>query len=92
MYSNDENDEDIEPTCYDSSSRLGYASFNDHIETHPIDEEPIEARPIEAEFYEPPEISLQRTDVRREWSVPGVGDYPVQTIPSIIPSTNEHVL
>ena len=45
-----------------------------------------------ASFYEPPEVSPQRTNVKREWSVPSAGDYPIQTIPLIIPSTDEHVL
>ena len=37
-------------------------------------------------------VRWQRSNVRRVWIVPGVGDYSIKSIPSIISSTNEHEL
>ena len=46
-YFGDDNDEYMEPTCNDSNLDVGirYASFDDHNETHPIDD------PSEAHFF-----------------------------------------
>ena len=30
--------------------------------------------------------------MRTDWSVPGVGDFSIESIPEIIPSTDEHEL
>ena len=30
--------------------------------------------------------------MRTNWSVPSVGDFSIESIPSVIPSTNEHEL
>ena len=63
--SGDDNDEYTESTCNDSNPGVGYASFDYHNESHPIDE-PIESCHFQAEFYDPPKVSPQRTNVRRE--------------------------
>ena len=74
--SNDEDEEYMETIRNDSD---------------PIDNEPIETHPFEATFYEPIEESPQRVDVRRELMV-GNENYLIQSIPKMIPSTDEHVL
>ena len=43
--SSDDNDEYMESSCNDSNLRVGYASFDEHNEAHPIDE------PIKAFFF-----------------------------------------
>ena len=57
-----------------------------------IADELINVPHIETKFYEPRQRSPQRSDVRRDWNVPGVGDFSIESIPSIIPSTDEHEL
>ena len=76
-YTTDENDDNKdEPTCYDSRKWVGHASFDDHNKSDLIVDEPINASFIETKFYEPSQRSPQRSNVRREWSVPGAEDYP----------------
>ena len=82
----------MEPTHNYSDHGLGYTSFDDHIESNPMDDEPIEICLFETTFYEPNEASPHRTDVRREWTVLENKDYFIQTIPLMIPSTDENVL
>ena len=52
----------------------------------------INAPPIETEIYEPQQKSTQRSDVRTDWSVPSVEDFSIESIPEIIPLTDEHEL
>ena len=57
---------------------------------------PIEAHSFQEFYgneinYEPPEVSPQRTDVRREWGALGFEDYSIQTIPKMMSSTSDHV-
>ena len=51
-YPGDENDEYIKPTCNDSDPNVavGYASFDDHNESRPIDE-PVKAHLFNMTFY-----------------------------------------
>ena len=95
-YDTEENDDDDdygeEPTFYDSGMWTGDCSFDHHNEAGPIANDPINAPPIETEIYEPRQKSTQRSDVRTDWSVPGVGDFSIESILEIIPSTNEHEL
>ena len=74
----------MEPTHNYSDHGLGYTSFDGHIESNPMNDKPIKTRHFEATFYEPTEASPQRTDVRREWTVPRNEDYSIQTIPAMI--------
>ena len=90
-YSN-EDKEYMEPTHNDSNHELGNASFDLHIDSNPMNDDPIEPRPMEVEFYESTEESPLRADVRREWTVLEYQNYSIQTIPIMIPSTDEHVL
>ena len=57
-----------------------------------IANDPINAPFIETEFYESRQKNPQRFDVRTDWSVPGAGDFSIESIHSIIPSTDEHEL
>ena len=67
---------------------VGDISFDHHNKADLIANDPINAPLIEIEFYE----SRQRFDVRTNWSVSGIGDFSIESIPSIIPSTDEHEL
>ena len=92
-YATNENDDDgEEPTLYDSGMLAGDASFDHYNEANSIADELINVPHIETKFYEPRQRSPQRFDVRRDWNVPGVGDFSIESIPSIIPSTDEHEL
>ena len=71
---------------------MGDASFDHYNEADPISNDPINAPLIEIEFYEPRQRSTQRSDVRTDWSVPGVGDFSIESIPEIILSIDEHEL
>ena len=82
----------MEPSHNDSDLRLANASFDPHIDSNLMDDDPIEPRPLEVEFYEPTKESPQGTDVRREWMIPGNQDCSIQTMPTMIPSTDEHVI
>ena len=83
----DDNDDDYkeEPTFYDSGMWAGDCSFDHHNEVDMIANDPINAPPIKIEFYELQQRSSQRFDVRRDWNVPSVGDFSIESIPSIIP-------
>ena len=70
----------------------GDISFDHHNETDLIANDPINASLIKIEFYEPRQKNAQRSDVRTYWSVLGVRDFSIQSIPEIIPSTDEHEL
>ena len=70
----------------------GDGSFDHYSEADPIANDPINTPPIETEIYEPEQRSKQRSDVRTDWSVPGLGDFSIESIPEIIPSTDEHEL
>ena len=70
----------------------GDASFNHPNEVDPITDDPINAPPIKTEFYEPRQKSPQRSNVRINWSVLGVGDFSIENIHSIIPSIDKHEL
>ena len=69
---------------------MGDASSDHHNEVDPIANDPINAPPIEIEFYKPRQRSPQTSDVRTDWSVPSVGDFSIQSISKIIPSTDEY--
>ena len=89
-YDTYENDDDgEEQTFYDFGMWVGDASFDYHNETDPIANDPINTPPLEIEFYEPRQKSPQRSDVKTDWSVPSVGDFSIESIPSIIPLTDE---
>ena len=66
--------------------------MHDHNEEDPIANDPINASPIETEIYKPRQRSTQRFNVRIDWTVPGVGDFSIQSIPEIILSTDEYEL
>ena len=70
----------------------GDCSFDHHNEADLITNDPINAPPIKIEIYEPRQRSSQKSDVRTDWSVSGVGDFSIESIPEIIPSTDEHEL
>ena len=70
----------------------GDVSFDHHNKENPIANEPINAPFIETEFYESRQKNPQRSDVRTDQNVPGVGDFSIESIPSIIPTTDEHIL
>ena len=91
---NDDDDDDYgeEPTFYDSRMWDGDCSFDHHNEAYPNANDPINAPPIEAKIYELRQRSTQRSDVRTYWSVPGVGDFSIESIPEIILSIDEHEL
>ena len=80
------------PTFYDSGMWTGDVSFDHHNETDPIANDRINAPSIETKFYESRQRSPQRSDVRTNWNVPGVGGFSIESIPEIIPSTDEHEL
>ena len=71
---NDDDDDDYgeESTFYDSRMWAGDCSFDHHNEADPIANDPINAPPIEIEIYEPRQRSTQRSDMRTDWSVPGL--------------------
>ena len=71
---------------------VGDCSFDLNNEADPIANDPINAPLIETEIYKPRQRSTQKSDVRTNWSVPGVGDFSIQSISKIIPSTDEHEL
>ena len=50
---NENDDDDDEPTFYDSRIWAGDALFDHHNEADSIPNDPINALPIETEFYEP---------------------------------------
>ena len=85
-YDTEENDDDYgeEPTFYDSGMWAGDCSFDHHNEADSIANDPINAPTIETEIYEPRQKSTQRSDVRTNWSVPGVGDFSIENISEII--------
>ena len=56
----------------------GDYSFDLNNEADPIANDPINAPPIEIEIYEPRQRSTQRSDVRIDWSVSGVGDFSLK--------------
>ena len=91
---NDDDDDEYEeePSFYDSGMWAGDGSFDHHNEADPIANDPINAPLIETEIYEPRQKSTQRSNVRTTWSVPGVGDFFIESIPEIISSTDEHEL
>ena len=91
-YDTNENDDGEEPTFYDLGMWADDCSFDYHNEADPIANDPINAPPIETKFYEPRQRSPQRSDVRTDWSVPGVRDFSIESILEIIPSTDEHEL
>ena len=92
-YATDENNDDgNEPIFYDSGMWAGDASFDHHNETNSIVDEPINASSIEIKFYESRQRSPQRSDVRRDCSIPDIEDFSIESIPSIIPLTDEHEL
>ena len=86
-YDTEENDDDDdygeEPTFYDSGMWAGDCSFDHHNEADPIANDLINASFIEIEIYEPQQRSTQRSDVRTDWTVPGVGDFSIKSIPKI---------
>ena len=59
----------------------GDCSFDHHNEIDSIANDLINAPPIETEIYEPRQKSPQRSYVRIDWSVPGVGDFSIESIP-----------
>ena len=77
----------MEPNRNDSDHGLGNASFDPHIDSIPMDDDPIEPHPYEVEFFDPTQESPQRA---REWMVSGNRYYSIQTIPTMIPSIDEH--
>ena len=92
-YATNENDDNgEEPTLYDSGMLAGDTSFDHHNEVDLITNELINVPHIKTEFYEPRQRNPQKSDVRKDWNVPGVGDFFIESIPSIIPSIDEHEL
>ena len=87
-YDTEENDDDDdygeELTFYDSRMWVGDCSFDHHNETDLIANDPINVTPIETKIYEPRQRSTQRSDVRTDWSVHGVGDFSIENISEII--------
>ena len=82
----------MEPIRNDSDHGLRNALFDPHIDSNLMDDNPIEPRVMEIDFYEPTKESPQGTDVRREWMIPGNQDCSIQTMPTMILSTNEPVI